>query len=126
MFRCRTVKPEVSAWVEIEAESPEDAANSYHERDTPKSLTYRHETEGGARVVFIGFARIEVEGHGEMVSKVYHHGIWRKGGVKTRAPMTLTMVAEALGYDEDPSTLLDEWPGEETMEEAEARKSSRL
>lgn len=120
-YRCRALKPETTDWSEIEASLPEDAANSYHDQKNPPSITYRWETPNSG-VVFVSFARIEVEGFGEMISKIEEYRIIRRGGVRSRDPVTLQRVAEVVGYKDDPQTLLDTWDGAETLEEAHRRK----
>jgi hypothetical protein len=120
-FRCRTVKPEVSEWGEIMADSPEDAANSYHLRESDSLKNFRYWASTGPNAGHIVlFALVEVEGHETLISRVFSHGIHRRGGVKSNTP-TLADIARELGWTGPPEELLDEddgWTGVETMTEA--------
>ena len=118
-FRCRTVKPKVSRWYEVQAETPESAANDFHSdnMEVLASLRWEVPTANDGKY-FIMFANIEVEGHGEMVSRVYKHGIWRKGGVKRSDYKTpeqkLKELADALGWTHAPEELIASgWDGDE-------------
>lgn len=114
-FRCRVTLPKESGWSEIEADTPEEAANSYHCRDLhalPGATYIDLDGEGKRRQIVI-FARVEVEGHGSWVSRMYKSGIYRKGGVQVRPNPTLEAIAKAVGYESDPKTLLDPWDFEE-------------
>jgi hypothetical protein len=118
LFNCKTGEPE---WIPIEADSPEAAAQEYHSRAlvSPyfppragyKGYRYRVEEEDG-RVHFIHFALVEVEGNEPLVSRIFAHGIWRKGGVKSRNP-TLQEIADKLGWRHPPEELIGTWEGEE-------------
>lgn len=111
VFRCRFVAPKVSDWSSVEADSPELAANEFHSRDERSwSIAYvPDESNPGARV---HFARIEVDGHGELVSRIFTSGIIRRGGVRSRP--SLTDVAKAVGWERNPNELLEVgWEGEE-------------
>ncbi len=122
-YRCRTILPTVSAWTEQGGASPEDAAAEFWAK------TWRH----GAGAEFkrapgdvVAFARVEVEGHGSVVARVFWTGLVRKGGVPRRRPTTLADVAAAIGWEGDPAELLaDGWECEETTEEAMVRKWKR-
>ena len=127
-FKCRTVKPRESRWFNITAESPEAAANDFH-------TAYSHEVESlrlrmarGEGHYYINFALVEVEGHGEMLSRFYHYGIWRRGMTRPELPLKtrLADIAQKLGWEHDPQELIAEgWDGEETMHEAEERMAAR-
>lgn len=122
-FRCRTVLPKLSNWYVGEAPTPEEAANAFHAENVSllPSCCYTH-TEADGGKICIYFARIEVEGHETLVSRVYRYGLWRKGGVKLSTP-TLADIAKKLEYKGDPKTLIESgWEFEESMEEARAGK----
>ena len=119
-FRCRMTVPQHSLWEEIEAETLEDAVQEFHLQH-PGGIRYRVEEHG--LVHFVYFARVETEGHGATVTRIFEHGIWRRGGVKPHNS-TLKEIAEKLGWEHDPKDLLGTWEGEETMEEAEARQDA--
>lgn len=115
-YRCRTVAPRQTSWCDVEASSPEDAAQTHHDRRLRSdSIVYvPDEKEAGNRVYF---ALVEVEGHGEMVSRIFTSEILRRGGVKSKCqPVTLsplTGVAQALGWGRDPQELVASgWDGE--------------
>jgi hypothetical protein len=126
MFRCRTTAPKHSPWGEVEAETPEDAVQEFHLQQMDRFTGFggiRHRVEERGCVYFVNFARVEVEGHEAVVTRIFEHGIWRRGGVKPRNP-TLKEIAEKLGWKHDPKDLLGPWEGEETMEEARARQDA--
>lgn len=60
----------------------------------------------------IHFALVEVEGHGEWVSRVFRYGLWRRGGVVRKGTPTqdqvLAKIAETLGWTHDPRDLLND------------------
>ena len=116
-YRCRFTAPRPSDWSTVEADSPEDAAQEFHFRDgdkssSPHSIAYvPDEQRPGARIFF---ARVEVDGHGELVSRCYSSAILRRGGVKPQR-VTLEAVARAVGWEHDPADLVDEgWDREES------------
>jgi hypothetical protein len=113
-YRCRFIAPRRSDWSTVEAESPELAANEFHFLDERTyAITYIPDaSEPGGRV---HFARVEIDGHGTHVSRVYTSAIVRRGGVKIR-PVTLSDVAKAVGWEGDPADLLaGGWIGEEPV-----------
>lgn len=95
-YRCRFIAPYRSDWSTVEAESPELAANELHSRDERTyAITYIPDpSKPGGRV---HFARMEVEGHGTHVSRVYTSAIVRRGGVRIR-PVALSDVAKVVGW----------------------------
>jgi len=127
IFRCRMVQPENRpVFAEVEGESPEDAASTYHFGWMEGSAVWTvHEPDGKRHQIY--FARIEVEGHGEMVVRTYKYGLWRKGGVKGLGQeKTLKDIADAIGWQHDPAELIESgWPLEETVEEAQRLGSVR-
>lgn len=118
-FRCRTTVPTVSEWREVNGVDPNDAAQEYHARfdGNVPSLRYRIEDDGG-KVSYALFALVEVEGHGSVVSRLFSHGIFRVG--KVRNSLTLRDIAQHLGYEHDPGTLISSegWEGEVSLEQA--------
>lgn len=130
-WRCSFVAPK-SEHVEstVEADTVEEAALSYHDEHDETGFRYRHETaEDG--VVYIRFALVKVKAiddtaH-EFVTRIFHHGLWRKGGVKRPGVIdTLEGIARELGYTHDPKSLVASgWDLEESMPQAEERRASR-
>lgn len=112
-FRVRSVAPKQTQWADIVAEDDVDAAQSWHD----KHGWLPHD---GYDVVLrrddgpdVSFVKVEVEGFGVMVSRVYRTGLRRRGGVKIGEPMTVERVAKLIAYDGDPSYLLaHDWEGE--------------
>ena len=125
-YRCRMILPKPVGegnWIEIEAETPEQAIQEYHFRLATFEQGKSWKVEEGGRVHYIRFARIEVEGWGDSVSRVFHYGVWRRGGVGPRVKPTLQDVVDAIGWKGEPEELVEEgWDLEETMEEAESRR----
>lgn len=117
-FRCRSVKPKEMLWQDVEADSPELAANDYHARygEGWDHTVVDDRVEGKRHK--IGFMRVEVEGHDSFVSRMYYYGIWRRGGVKPWGyksfEQRLKEAAEVVGFERDPTELADDgWDGEE-------------
>ena len=105
-FNCRTVNPKRTGWVSVKAESCGEAANEYQCNRNRSSFQWR--TADGTH---IHLARIEVEGHGEFFARSFHRGITRIGRPNT---LPLSKIAELLGYDEEPESLITPgWEGEE-------------
>lgn len=123
-FRCRMVRPKQGPWREVEGDSPEDAASTFHALHTEGSCMTTRNTESGSGFEKVHFARVEVEDHGELIVRTFESGIWRRGGVSGRATLTpeqvLERIAKTIGYEEDPANLLsdDDWEGAETLDEA--------
>jgi hypothetical protein len=109
IYRCRFVKPKASEWFRVEADSPEEAANTFH-FDRGGGLSYRHELEDG-KVEYVYFALVETEGFEPVVSRIFWQGI-RRVGRFGHGP-TLEDIAKALDYTHHPSTLMDDWEYEE-------------
>ncbi|HET9063716.1 MAG TPA: hypothetical protein VFO62_10545 [Candidatus Binatia bacterium] len=119
-YRCRFVIPGVSDWHEVSADSPEEAANEFHSWYVPEgrgayaSLRYYPDDTRPAYTVM--FARVEVEDHGVLISRMYWTGITRRGGVRSKHWVThLDDIAARLGWTHPPEELLasDGWQGEE-------------
>lgn len=123
-YRCRTILPTVSAWKNTEGASPEEAAAEFWtrawERNGGVPGEVYHRTPGN----LVAFARVEVEGHGDMVARVFWSGLVRSGGVRRHGPRkTLTEIAKALRWEDAPEELLSEgWQCEETEETARAAR----
>lgn len=104
----------------MDASSPEEAAAEYWTRAWPndaKGLVYERGGPGDK----IAFARVEVEGHGDMVARVFWTGLVRRGGVRRDRPLTLAEIATALRWTGEVNELVaDGWECEETTEAAEA------
>ena len=116
-FRCRSLKPKVSEWREIEAETPELAANEYHSFWSETDVRVTDDRVENRRYK-IGFMRVEVEGYDAWVSRMFYYGIWRKGGVKPWGLKSfaarLKEAAEIVGWEHDPMELIEDgWEGEE-------------
>lgn len=116
-YRCRSLRPKVSSWSDLEADSPEDAAQEHLGRwFRMDALRYTPDLENPGSHIY--FSLVEVEGHGEMVARLYTSGIVRAGGVKPRQVQTreqaLADIAKQIGWEKDPALLLDAgWDGEE-------------
>ncbi len=114
----------------IQADTAEEAALSYHDEHDETGFRYRRETTDNG-VVYIRFALVKVEATDgtttEFVTRIFHHGLWRKGGVRRPGMIdTLEGIAKELGYSHDPQTLVAQgWDLEESMPEAEERRARR-
>lgn len=100
----------------VEAASPEEAADTYYNTrntDGYPTISFLHKV-GDAKFQRVKYALIEIEGHGELVARSFHSGIWRRGA-RPNANLSeqLTRVATELGWEHDPSELLDKWDLEE-------------
>jgi hypothetical protein len=122
-FRCRVIKPRVSEWKDVESDCKENAVQDFF---CPISDEYghrfRHELPDNRREI-IHFGLIEVEGHGELLTRTFSSGIWRQGGVKPHHER-IEDVAKIIGWEHDPKELLEEWDNEESWEDASERKYS--
>ena len=119
IYKCRSILPKETAIKDIEANSPEEAANEFHFKylnviENAKYIKRGMNSLGGETREAICFCQVGVIGHGSWVSKVYNGGIWRRGGVKGCSIPTIEEIAKLVGYEDDPNTLLDVWPLEET------------
>jgi hypothetical protein len=113
-YRCRAIAPHELPWCEVEASSPEDAVQAYQDRlATCQQVVVMFDEPDGARCA-AHLALVEVEGHGEMVSRMFHKGLWRRGGVPLR-PLAerLAEAARTLRWTHDPAELVAPgWDGE--------------
>jgi hypothetical protein len=120
-FLCRTVKPRLGRWHEIEAETAEDAAQTYHVEGAelcPPPSGYVHQAPGSenraGRVT--EFLLVEVQDHGEVISRAFLEGMRRRGGItpKGHKEWSIEEIAAELGWDKEPELLLATgWEGEE-------------
>jgi len=107
-FKCRSVVPNCTDWVEIEAESEGHAANEYHYRAFVDQATLKWRLDDGT---FIYFALIEVEGGEKFIARRFARGITRAG---RKSVITLEDIAKQLGWSKDPQELIQPgWEGEE-------------
>lgn len=112
-FRARTLQPSVSEWRNVEAESPELAANEFHHAADPGIKSFTHCVTEGEKSTLVKFALIEVEGHEPVVSRLFEQRIWRRAGVR-KQDLTLQDIARRLGWSHPAADLLaDGWDGEE-------------
>jgi len=134
-FRCRFLKPVPSdprRFPErtLERDDPGAAAQDFHFEGDDFGYCFSHEYEPGS-FQRLRFALVEVE-HPDskkecFVSKTIHNGIWRAGGIKALGTIrTLEDIAQALDWKHDPKELLDAWDGEESYEDARARRQRKL
>ena len=115
-YRVRTTVPAISEWITVEGDRPEDAANDFLAARSEYVTTFRHTT---ADRTSVQFALVEVEGHGEWITRTFSRGIWRRG--VRRSEPSLATIAAALRCDE-ADLLAEGWEGEETEEQATVRK----
>jgi len=119
-----TCRPQI-----VEAGSPEEAALDYHDRNDDVGLVFHHETGGGLEKIYFALVLVTREDGQEttLVTRLYKHGLWRKGGVRVGTRDSLRDIAQKLNYRHDPATLVEPgWELEETMEEAQAKKNERI
>ncbi|MGN6107755.1 MAG: hypothetical protein ACTHU0_21780 [Kofleriaceae bacterium] len=119
IYRCRTTRPEVSAWYNVDAASPEEAAGEFQARHLSVLPGIRFKRDGD----IITFAVVEVEGAGTFVVRFYQHAIWRRGGVRrVGRQFTMGALATALGWTGAPAELLEPgWAHEEPVGHARSR-----
>lgn len=124
IFQCRSIKPNISFWKNIEADTAADAAQTFHDKyHTFGQYTYRVYS-GNNSMYLAHFMLVEVEHHGELVSRMFQHGIWRKG-IKLPNVPSLESIAKELGWTHSLDNLIDEsddvWDGVESYEAAAQR-----
>ncbi len=111
IYSCRTTRPKLSNWTQVNANSPEEAANDFHFNST---IGINYIVENGSQKYIVVFACIEVDGHGEFIARWYNYPIWRRGGVKCPGRKTLDDVAKELDWPHEPRLLLEQgWLHEE-------------
>jgi len=110
IYKCRVKKPVLNGtgWYDIEAESaPEAAQKLIWDNECLPVYTYINDPTPTTRET-ITFALVEVEGDQEYITRNYHGGIHRRGGIKTKTGIDyLKRIADGLGYDGDPKELLE-------------------
>ena len=111
-YRCRLTVPRVTDWTDVRADSPEMAANEFHDRNYRGTLWHVPDPDlPGTRIYF---ALVEVDGHEPTISRIYWSGIVRTGGVRRR--LTLAEIAKQLGWAHPPEELLSPGLDGEEME----------
>ncbi len=81
-YRCRAKIPTLTEWRDVEAERFEDSASEFQFLHYTKPyvnnpLTYKFRYDKGSKVELIEFVLVEVEGHGEFVSRLFRSGLFR-------------------------------------------------
>ena len=125
-YVCHLTKPALLNHVEVEADSPEEAAQEYFfSRDASSGIAYRREDlDNGRTYPTVWFGRVAVAEHGEFIVRTFRHGLTRRGGVKRGNSITLTCIAQAIGWKGYPEELIGEgWDLEETWEQASKRET---
>ncbi len=132
-FRCRMVKPNQTAWFEVEAETWEDAVQDLHfysfDRAGISVVVYPEQNPFGDHRLDVNLALMEAEGHGQVVTRVFHSGIYRKGGVRPHyKPLNakLKEVADVLGWEHEPLNLIEpNWDLESDSRDGWEARSNR-
>ena len=111
IFRFRAIKPILGRWVECACrDTLAEAIQWAHQNSMLPSYTVA--LPSGEHVYL---SLVEVAGEElPYISRMFHLGIWRSGGVKHHHP-SLTEIAHELGWTGDPEELISEegWEGEE-------------
>lgn len=105
-------------WTNITADSPGDAVQEFHLNHCSfEGYNYHSKKGPTGESVDVTFVWIEVDGHGEYLSRIWHSGIRRKGGFSrfNSDKEKLEWVAKQLGWKDVPEKLLE--PGWENEEE---------
>lgn len=120
-FRCRAVRPKESSWTVIKAATPAEAAQTFHDVHewTIDQAVFREEING--KRFQVKFVAVEVDDHGVFYSRMFHHGLWRRGGVRVGGQKSrmerLKELAAQLDWKREPSDLLAPgWEGEDPEE----------
>lgn len=61
-YNIRTIRPELTEWCSVEANSPEETTSEYQDKFDPPYISYHRETETKG-IELIRLCCIEVEGH---------------------------------------------------------------
>lgn len=114
-YRVRFVAPKPGEWQEIDGENATDAIQRLHEMDfKTRSLLYINEKDELREDVYFAMIQVESEGDEPFISRIFHRGIYRSGGVKVNKRRTLVDVASELNLKMPPDELLsDGWEGEQ-------------
>lgn len=120
VYMCRRVRPVgEDVWHPVEESSPGRAANEYQVRYSRHDNYFIVEEVTKDSKQYVYFAVIEVEGHGQFISRYYYSRIFRRAGVKVpdKKPFIEKLVdlASVLGYNGSPEELLA--PGWDEEEE---------
>jgi len=112
VFKCRSIKPSASPWVEVQAETIEEAASKFYSKlPLPRSaLSWR--LEDGSYAHFILYEVENASSLDQFIGRWFTKGITRRGNFKS-GPQTLKQIAELLGWMKDPNDLLTKWEDEE-------------
>jgi hypothetical protein len=112
VFKCRIIKPSSTPWVEVQADTIEDAASKFYSRIPTHQSSVRWRLEDGSYAHFVLYEVENGESLDQFIGRWFTKGITRKGGFKS-GPQTLKQLAEILGWTKDPNDLLTKWEGEE-------------
>jgi len=107
-----------SVWSVVCAESPGEAAQDFHFcYCVTEGYNYHSKKGPDGNPIDVYFVWVEVKGHGQFLSRIFHSGIRRKGGYSRFGSdkEKLEWVAKQLGWKEAPEKLLE--PGWECEEE---------
>jgi len=110
IFKFRYVKPDLSEWLEYEGTSEVDAIQSHQ---LQWRTGYRVKLDVGH---FVYFALVEGASGEKFISRVFKHGLERRGGVRYRQdqyPWGYEEAAEALGVEESELRSEDGWEQDE-------------
>ena len=126
-FKIRSLRPHVTPFTAVEADTLAEAAGDFLAENRAKALFVRPANAGRADGDTTYFAVLEVEGEGEFVARYFYGGIGRQGGIKPKNPNerdSIAAVERDLGLK--PGDISDvEWVGEESPDHAWDRKMGR-
>lgn len=124
MLRVCFVAPTTSDFVEVPGADVADAVGNFMASRLEKCLFVRPENGSGSDFETVYFAMFNVEGYGVTLGRHFYSGIGRQGGVKVKNPRERFSLAEVEKDLNLPAGFLSEtdWVGEESVEEATARK----
>lgn len=106
-------KPNQLDWFDIQASSLESAVQNYHEYNFYSGSYFFDQIDADGKITKIHFILVEILGFGELVSRIYYRGIYRRGGVKPYFK-SIESIAMDLGWEHAPNELLNSgWEGEE-------------
>jgi len=109
-YKFRFINPEATEWVEGEGSNEIDAIQEYQLRFR---IGIRVKLDVGH---FVYFARVEVPSGEQMISRVFWHGLERRGGVRLRQdpyPWGYAEAAVMLGVEESELRSEDGWEQDE-------------
>ena len=111
VFKCKGLSPR-GALVEVEAEDWVDAAQRYQmEGGHPGGTLGYWVMSSPGESAYFAVVRVEDESGevNETITRAYHRGIFRRGGVVRD---TLSTIAKKIGWDGPLEGLLDPWDRE--------------